>query len=268
MAGILSLQFTPKAGDKQFNLQKVSEIISKYSDKKLDLVVIPEFFSTGICDDAFINSPEDANGGEVVKFLSETARKYNTNIVCGTASERVGEKLFNTAFVLNRSGELIGKYRKIHLYNFFGGNEGTYTDAGSDILVLDLDFAKIGVSVCFDIKFPMLYRELIKKGAEIIVSPSAWSLLASAPAKEREIFTKTWEAMNICRASENLVYFVTSNLTGRTAPFLDSIGHSMITGPYGEVICNAMEKETAIYADVDMKIVRDLKGKVPVALME
>ena len=78
MAGILSLQFTPKSGDKQFNLQKVSEIISKYSDKKLDLVVIPEFFSTGICDDAFINSPEDANGGEVVKFLSETARKYNT----------------------------------------------------------------------------------------------------------------------------------------------------------------------------------------------
>ena len=74
--------------------------------------------------------------------------------------------------------------------------------------------------------------------------------------------------MNICRASENLVYFVTSNLTGRTAPFLDSIGYSMITGPYGEVICNAKEKETGIYAELNMKIVRDLKGKVPVALME
>lgn len=106
MAGVLSLQFTPKSGDKQFNLQKVNEIISEYSDKKLDLVVIPEFFSTGICDDAFINSPEDVNGGEVVKFLSETARKYNTNIVCGTASERDGESYLTLHLSLTEAGNL------------------------------------------------------------------------------------------------------------------------------------------------------------------
>ena len=268
MAGILSIQFTPAAGDKERNFQKVCGLIEKFADRKLDLIVIPEFFSTGICDDAFINSPEDSKGGAVVEFFSKIARRYKTNIVCGTASERDGEKLYNTSFVLNRSGVLAGRYRKIHLYNFFGGNEGTYTDAGSETLVVDLDFAKVGVSVCFDIKFPLLYRDLIKQGAEIIVSPSAWSILASAPEKEKEIFIKTWEAMNICRATESLVYFVTSNLTGRTAPYLESIGHSMITGPYGEVICNAGEEEGGTYADVDLKVVRDLKGRVPVALME
>lgn len=268
MAGILSLQFTPKSGDKEYNLQKVNELISQYCDKELDLIILPEFFSTGICDDAFINSPEDVNGGKVTKFLAETAKKYHTNIVCGSVSERDESKLYNTAFVLNRYGEVIGKYRKIHLFNFFGGNEGTYTDAGNDYLVLDLDFAKVGVSLCFDIKFPMLYRELIKQGAEIIVSPSAWSLLASASNNEKEMFTRTWQAMNICRATESLVYFATSNLIGKTAPFLYSIGHSMITGPYGEVIADANDKETGIYADVDLNVVRELKGKVPVALME
>lgn len=268
MAGILSLQFTPKSGDKEYNLQKVNDMISQYCDKDLDLVILPEFFSTGICDDAFINSPEGIQGGIVTKFLSKTAKNYHTNIVCGSVGERDGNKLYNTAFVINRHGEVTGKYRKIHLYNFFGGNEGTYTDAGKDFLVLDLDFAKLGVSLCFDIKFPMLYRELIKQGAEIIVSPSAWSLLASASNKEKEVFTKTWEAMNICRAAENLVYFATSNLTGKTAPFLYSVGHSMITGPFGEVLGNAADKETGIYADIDLNVVRELKGKVPVALME
>ncbi len=268
MAGILNLQFTPKSGDKEFNLQKVSQMISQYCDKKLDLIILPEFFSTGICDDAFINFPEDTKGGVVVKFLSAVAKRFNTNIICGTVSEKVEDKLYNTAFVLNRNGEIIGKYRKIHLYNFFGGNEGTYTDAGNDILVVDLDFAKVGVSVCFDIKFPLLYKELIRQGAEIIVSPSAWSILSSAKNKEKEIFIKTWEAMNICRATESLVYFITSNLTGKTVPYLESIGHSMITAPMGEVICNAGFAETPIYADLDMKVVRDLKGKVPVALID
>ena len=268
MTGVLSIQFTPEAGNKEKNFQKVCEILGQFADKKLDLVVLPEFFSTGIGDDSFIKTAVDADGGEVVKFFSGIAQQYNTNIVCGTVGERDGKKIYNTAFVINRSGVLAGKYRKIHLYNFFGGNEGSYSDAGSDTLVIDLDFAKVGVSVCFDIKFPLLYRDLIKQGAEIIVSPSAWSILASAPKKEKEIFIKTWEAMNICRATESLVYFVTSNLTGRTAPYLESIGHSMITGPYGEVICNAEEEEGGIYADIDLKVVRDLKGKVPVALME
>ena len=267
-AGILSVQFNPILADKSGNLDKVNEIIHQYDDRNLDLIVLPEFFFFFFCDREFINSPEDETGGEVIANLKETAKRYNTNIAAGTVIELVDGKRYNTCFVINRQGEIVGKYRKKHLFNFAGGNEDKYLTPGDKTLVVDLDFAKVGVSVCFDIKFPMLYRELIKQGAEIIVSPSAWSIPKKAPAKEKEIFKNTWQAMNICRATESLVYFVTSNLAGNTNPFVESIGNSMITGPMGEVISNLEDKDTAGYADLDMKIVRDFKGKVPVALID
>lgn len=268
MAGILNIQFTPNAGDKQANLEKVETLISGYCDKNLDLVIIPEFFSTSIDDKSMVNEPEDENGGIVTDFLKTVAKRYNTNIICGSVMEKVDDKLYNTSFVLNRDGEIVGKYRKIHLFNYFGGNEGTYTTAGDKPLVVGLDFARVGVSLCFDIKFPLLYKELIKRGAEIIVSPSAWSIPKSVSNKEKEIFINTWKAMNICRATESLVYFVTSNLTGRTNPFLDSIGNSMITGPLGEVISNLENKEAADFVDLDMSVIYDLKHKVPVAMID
>ena len=156
MAGILNIQFTPKAGDKEANLNKVKEFVSGYCDKPLDLIVIPEFFSTAIDDKSMINEPEDENGGIVTAFLKDLAVRYNTNIICGSVMEKSGDKLFNTCFVLDRHGEIAGKYRKIHLFNYFGGNEGTYTTAGDKPFVAALDFARVGVSLCFDIKFPMI----------------------------------------------------------------------------------------------------------------
>lgn len=264
MAGILNIQFTPKSADKAYNLECISAFISQYCDKNLDLVVMPEFFSTSIDDNALVNNPEPSGGGIVIDYLSKIAKRFSVNIVCGSVMELEDGKLYNTSYVLNRQGDIVGKYRKIHLFGFFGGNEDKYTHPGTEPLVVDLDFAKVGVSLCFDIKFPMLYKELIRRGAEIIVSPSAWSIPISASQKEREVFTATWQAMNICRATESLIYFVTSNLTRRTNPFCDSIGNSMITGPMGEVIANAGSEETAVFAELDMDIVREYKKTVPV----
>ena len=135
-------------------------------------------------------------------------------------------------------------------------------------MVVDLDCAKVGISMCFDIKFPMLYRKLIQKGAEIIVSPSAWSTLTSLSEKEKQDFTTTWQAMNICRATESLVYFVSANLTGNANKYLYSIGNSMICAPLGEVVANAGMGDNAIYADLDLSLVRKFKTTVPVAEME
>lgn len=264
MAGILNIQFTPKSGDKAYNLECISAYISQYCDKNLDLVVMPEFFSTSIDDKSLVNNPEPSGGGIVIDYLSKIAKRFNVNIVCGSVMELEDGKLYNTSYVLNRSGEVVGKYRKIHLFKFFGGNEHKYTEAGTEPLVVELDFAKVGVSLCFDIKFPMLYKELIRRGAEIIVSPSAWSIPLSASLQEKEVFTNTWRAMNVCRAAESLVYFVTSNLVGRTNPFCESIGNSMVTAPSGEVISNAGIDETAVFAQLDLDIVREFKKTVPV----
>ena len=267
-AGILSVQFNPIIGDKKANLQKAYDLISQYCDKQLDLVVLPEFFSTGIDDNAFINNPEDRNGGEVIEFMKETAKRFHANIVCGSVIIEDNGKRYNTAFVVDRQGNVVGEYRKMHLFNYFGGNEGTYIEPGDRPVVVELDFARVGISMCFDIKFPMLYKRLIKMGAEIIVSPSAWGNLTSMPDKQKEDFVTTWRAMNICRAAESLVYFVTANLSGNANKYLYGVGNSMICAPMGEVIQNAGMGDTAIYAEADLALVRNFKGTVPVAMID
>jgi len=267
-AGILSVQFNPILADKSANMDKIEEIIHQYGDNNLDLVVLPEFFSTGICDKEFINSPEDENGGYIIKTLQETAKRYNTNIIAGTVIELVDDKRYNTCFVINRQGEIVGKYRKIHLFNFAGGNEDKYITPGSDILVVDLDFAKVGLSICFDIKFPMHFKKLIQQGAEIIVSPSAWCTLSAFPEKAKLDFVKTWQGMNMCRAAETLTYFVSANLVGLADAGLFCVGNSMICDPMGAVVAGADTYESGVYAEIDLSVVRDFKRLYPVAEME
>lgn len=266
-AGILSVQFNPILGDKQANLDKAEEIIHQFSDKNIDLVVLPEFFSTGICDKSFINSPEDETGGEIISAVKEIAKRYNTNIAAGTVIELAEGKRYNTCFVINRQGEVAGKYRKIHLFNFAGGNEDKYITPGDKILTVDLDFAKTGLSICFDIKFPMLYKELIKQGAEIIVSPSAWCTLNALSEKSKNDFVKTWQGMNMCRAAETLTYFVSANQVGMADKNLLCIGNSMICDPLGAVVVGCDTYESGIYAEIDLATVRDFKRLYPVAEM-
>ena len=96
------------------------------------------------------------------------------SVVCGTIIEKEGDKLYNTSYMLDRHGQIEGKYRKIHLFNYMGGREGEFLTAGEETVVVNTDIGRIGMSVCFDIKFPLHSRELMKKGAQIIVSPTAW----------------------------------------------------------------------------------------------
>lgn len=267
-ANILCVQYNPILGDKKGNLEKAEEIIRQYSDNNLDLVVLPEFFSTSICDEAFINSPEDKDGGDVIKEVKEFAKRYNTNIIAGTVITLVDGKRYNTSFAINRKGEVVAKYNKIHLYNFAGGNEDKYITPGNEVVVAEFDFAKVGMSVCFDIKFPLHYKKLIQKGAEIIASPSAWCTLSAFSEKVKTDFVKTWQGMNMCRATETLTYFISANLVGLADKSLYNIGNSMICDPLGTVVAGADTYESGIFSEIDLSIVRDFKKLYPVAEME
>ena len=267
-ANILCVQYNPILGDKKGNLDKAEDIIRQYSSNELDLVVLPEFFSTSICDEAFINAPEDKDGGDVIKEVRNFAKRYNTNIIAGTVITLVDGKRYNTSFAINRDGEIIARYNKIHLYNFAGGNEDKYITPGSEVVVVDFDFAKVGMSICFDIKFPMHYKKLIKQGAEIIVSPSAWCTLSAFSEKVKSDFIKTWQGMNMCRAAETLTYFITANLVGLADKNLYVIGNSMICDPLGAIVAGADTYESGVYGEIDLSVVRDFKKLYPVAEMD
>ncbi len=267
-ACILSLQYNPILGNKKGNIEKVTEIIHQYSDRQLDLVVLPEFFSTGICDEAFINAPEDEKGGNTIIEMRAIAKRYKTNIIAGTVITKDGGNRYNTSFAINREGNVIAEYKKIHLYNFAGGNEDKYITPGDKIVVADFDFAKVGMSICFDIKFPLHYNKLIKSGAEIIASPSGWITMNEFSEQMKSDFIKTWQAMNMTRASETLTYFVTSNLVGLNGKNLFAIGNSMICDPMGTVVAGADTYESGVYAELDLSIVRDFKRLYPIAEMD
>lgn len=270
MAGILNIQLKPVLGNKDVNLRKVEHFISQNSDKKLDLVVLPEFFSTGVHHESFLNAPEDENGGKTIESIKSFAQKYNTNIVAGTVIEKSGDKLYNTCFVINRDGETVGKYRKIHLYNYMGGTEGERITAGDELELVKLDFATIGLGICFDIRYPLHYKELTKQGAEIIVLPTAW-LVPTEVYQDKESLDfaqETWVALNKIRAFDNLVYVVSCNQTKEINDNISALGNSMIVAPTTQVLANAELDQCATYADINIEIVKYYKSIYPIAQID
>lgn len=270
MAGILSIQFNPKIGDKEFNLNKVEEFMSQNSDKSLDLVLFPEFFSTGIDHNSFVNFPEDEQGGNTIAIVKKFAIKFNTNIVAGSVIEKYKKNLYNTSFVINRAGETIAKYRKIHLFNYNGGTEGQRITAGNEPVVVELDFSTVGLNICYDFRFPMLQKTLVKMGAEILVCPTAWCI-PNEQYNNTEKFQYNqciWESLNKIRAFDNLVYVVSCNQVGTADEKTSNIGCSMIVSPDGEILANAKNEECSIYASIDLNIVKKYKKDCPIAYID
>ncbi len=163
MAGILSIQFEPVLNEIDKNLKKVKTIIENFvkenGNKKLDLIVLPEFFTTGVSH-KYVDFPTPKDGGAPIEFVANFAKKYSVNIAAGTIITKEDEKLYNTMFVLNREGKTIAKYNKIHLFKYFGGTENLRITPGENKpVVVDLDFAKVGLAICFDIKYPLHYTK-------------------------------------------------------------------------------------------------------------
>jgi len=263
MAGILNIQIKSLSNEKEKNLKKIEHFIKFNKDKQLDLVVMPEFFSTAL---EYKISPEDENGGETIKYIQKLAKEYNTNIVAGSIVRKVENKLYNTSFAINRMGEIIEKYDKIHLYNYMGGQEGTTTTAGNKIKIAHFDFAKVGLAICFDIRYPLHFNKLIKENVQIITLPTAWLVPKAVYEDEnnKKYAQDMWIAMNRTRAYDNGVFMVISNQTKEISSDLCGIGNSMIISPTAQVLANAEEKETAIYANIDINESKYIKQVFPV----
>ena len=267
MAGILCIQMTSTIAKKDVNLKKVEFFIKNNKEKNIDLVVLPEFFSTGIHHESFMNDFEDENGGETIKIVCEIAKKYNVNIVAGTVITKKEDKLYNTCFAINRNGEILAKYDKIHLFNYMGGTEGDRITAGDKEVVVEFDFAKVGLGICFDIRYPLHYKKLAKMGAELIVLPTAWIVPPEVYEDKQNVkFARaTWQAMNITRAYDNLLYCVSCNQIGKISQTNYGLGSSMIIAPTSQILADAKDKQCAIYADIDLELVKYYKSIYPIA---
>lgn len=266
--GILTLQYQPKINNIEKNLRTVERLISENKYKKLDLIVLPEFFSTGISHKGFIKYAENEKEPYILNRLSETAKKYFSNIAAGSLIEKNDGKFYNTCFVFDRYGNIKGKYRKIHLFSYFGGHEEKVITKGTTPVVIELDFARIGLAVCFDIRFPLHFNKLAKNGAEILVCPNAWCIPANSTEKAVKIKQEEIKAFAVARASENLCYFIGSSFCKKIGSGLISCANSIIVSPEGEVLSLSNGEECAIYSEINLDAVRKYRKEYSDCLIE
>ena len=246
MINAAAIQYNVTQGDVDANLAYVRTALTRVADQGAQLVVLPEMWSSGF---AYKNLNELAGRtAGIVEELLELSRKLKLVIV-GSMPEPHGDKVFNTVYVAD-NGILAGIYRKLHLFSLLG--EDRAFDSGDSWLLADTSIGKVGVIICYDLRFPELSRRLALEGADLICVPAQWP----KPRQEH------WRTLLRARAIENQLFVVACNACGPIGK-LDFFGMSMIIDPQGEVVAEAGEAECEIGAQLDMQAMADWRAQIP-----
>lgn len=241
--------------DKEKNLIKAKQSIEKAKKMGADLVCIPETFMIYLPPTSTVNYADIAEplDGPFVSGLAEAARENQIYVICGMYEPELNEdvRAYNTTVVLNRDGKLIHSYRKTHLYDAFSYQESKSVIPGNGPLqVFDTEFGKIGLLVCYELRYPEITRQLVLQGADVIMIPTAW-LAGSLKEEQFEILVRS-------RAIENTVYVCASDQVGNTLA-----GRSMIIDPMGLIIGSAGEEESIFVSDIDFDRIKRVREKNP-----
>ena len=253
------VQLTSRA-DKAANLERMERLVARAAATGADLVVLPEKWNA-IGDVAVLQAAaEPLAGGESVEAMSSWARTHGITLVGGSITERREgrEKLSNTCLVFDPEGGLAAVYRKIHLFDVdVGGHRYRESDAeepGDEPVVARLEDWPIGLSVCYDVRFPELYRILALEGAELVTVPAHFTLYTGRDH---------WHVLLRARAIENQLYVAAAAQVGETTPGKPSYGRSLIADPWGIVLAQAPDEETVISAEIDRERLREIRKSLP-----
>lgn len=217
-----------------------------------DLILLPEIWATGyFCFDRYVEEAEPLDG-EFVERFSAKAKQLNAYLFAGSFVEKDKEgRCYNTSVFFDRTGKLIATYRKIHLFRY-KSQEGEILTPGDKIVVVDTEFGPVGLSTCYDLRFPELYRKQVDLGAKFLLVTSGWP-------HQRMLH---WNLFNRARAVENQCILVSSNGVGNTRGVLLG-GNSQIVDPWGTVLASGGENETIVKAEVDPKEIDHIRDVFP-----
>jgi len=224
---ICGIQMNSKVADLKENCKKIVELTSRDVESKTDLIVLPEVWTVGWSCKDFRSCGENFNKSFALETLSNIAIKHNSFVIGGSVIEKTDNgKFYNTSPVFDRKGNLIAKYSKMHLFNYYGDNEGNFVEPGENPVIVNLDGVKVGLTICYDIRFPEIYRAYAKAGADLLINCAAWGVKKPIP----------WEAMTRSRACENQAYFVALTQSGPIRGEEYNLGHSRILDYKGDTI--------------------------------
>lgn len=255
---IAAIQMSTVA-DKMENVRTVKTYLEKIKDENPDFVILPEMFC---CPYQTENFPiyAEKEGGPVWQQLSGYAKQYGIYLIGGSMPEKDAEgNVYNTSYIFDREGKQIGKHRKVHLFDIDvkGGQtfkESDMLTAGDSDTVFDTEFGKIGVMLCFDIRFPELSRMMVNDGAKVIFVPAAFNM-TTGPAH--------WELSFRTRALDNQIYMVGCAPARDVSAGYISWGHSIVTDPWGRVIDMLDEKKGILLAVLDMDYEEQVREELP-----
>jgi predicted amidohydrolase len=256
-AGAVQLNSTE---DTDRNLATADRLVREAAADGAELVVLPEKWSVlGTAEQ--LDMGAEPLDGRSIEWARSVARELGIELVAGSIVERVPGrvKTSNTSVHIGPDGELRAVYRKIHMFDVeVDGTvyrESDSEEPGDQIIVSELaDGVRLGMSICYDIRFPELYRILAVRGAEIVVVPSAFTL---ATTRDH------WEVLVRSRAIENQCFVIAPNQIGSHPPGHRSGGRSLIVDPWGLVLASAPDREAAIVADLDLDALRDVRRRLP-----
>jgi len=256
---VACVQLTSRA-DKAANLGRAEALVAEAASRGADVVVLPEKWNAIGGPDVLHAAAETLETGESVAAVRDWARRLGVSIVGGSITERREgrEKLSNTSLVVDADGELVAVYRKIHLFDVEVGGlvyrESEAEEAGDEPVVADAEGWSVGLSVCYDVRFPELYRILALEGAELVTVPANFTLYTG---KDH------WHVLLRARAVENQLYVVAAAQIGETMPGKPSYGRSLIADPWGIVLAEAPDEETVVVAELDRSRLEDIRRRLP-----
>lgn len=244
--------------DKEKNVKNAVKMIDKVSKEGADIAVLPEMFCCPYNTSYFREYGEE-EGGYAYKVLCEAANSSCIYVVAGTIPELEGVHVYNTSYVFDIKGNRVAKHRKMHLFDIDveGGQyfkESDVLSPGRDVTVFDTEFCKVGLGICYDIRFPELSRLMALEGAEVIIFPAAFNM-TTGPAH--------WELNFRGRALDNQVYTIGVAPARDLKASYHSYGNSIVVSPWGNVINRMDEKEGYIIQEIDLDYVKKVRNELP-----
>jgi len=247
--------------DKQRNLATADRLTRAAAADGAQLILLPEKWTALGTDDDYYRAAETLEDGEAVEWARSTARELGVDLVAGSIVERREgrDKLGNTSIHFGPDGEQKAVYRKIHMFDVVVGGleyrESASEDPGEEIVISETrDGVPLGMTVCYDLRFPELYRILAIRGARILLVPAAFTKITGQAH---------WEPLLRARAIENQAFVIAADQIGWHPPDKESFGGSMIVDPWGEVLARAPDEETFIAADLDFARQDEVRAQLP-----
>lgn len=254
----IALLQTPVGFDRAENIERGVKAVEWASKNGADMAVLPEMFTCPYANKYFPEYAEEEDG-PTLAALSRAASEHNIYVVGGSIPEKSGGRLYNTSFVFDRQGKRIARHRKVHLFDIDvrGGQSFKESDTftpGDEVTVFSTEFGKMGLCICFDIRFPELSRLMALEGAKVMIVPAAFNM-TTGPAH--------WELAFRQRAVDNQLYTVGVSPARDAKGVYVAYGNSMICDPWGNVLCRMDGGENMMIREIDLDMVDDIRVQLP-----